>query len=268
MQINIIGLGNVGKTLARMFVDKRLANIAGVYNRTRANGLSGLDFIGQGRLCESIEDLPKADLTFITTSDDIISSISQEYAHNINLDKGSIVVHCSGVLPANCMQELRVKGCYICSIHPMHSFIDPSISLGTYPGTYCAIEGDEQAIPIVADLFAKIGSKLIRVATDKKPLYHAAGVIAANYLLTVAEQALTCLHGAKVNADDALNLVTSLMHSAISNLAAKKSPAAALTGPIKRGDLQTINMHIDAFPNANLKDFYEFMLEKTKDIIV
>ncbi len=267
MQINIIGLGNVGQTLAKMLVDLKLANIAGIYNRTEEKALAGIKFIGQGKYCKSISALPRADLTFITTADDFIEKASFEYSLNNNLQAGSIVVHCSGVLPASCMHVLQEKGFYICSIHPMHSFVDPHVSLQKYPGTYCAIEGDKVAIDVVSQLFAALGSKIIRVASDSKPLYHAAGVFASNYLLTLSEQALRCLHAAQIVEDDALGLVVSLMQSTINNLSVKKSPESALTGPVKRGDFATIDKHLDALSNINLKDFYTFMLEKTKDLV-
>lgn len=267
MLVNIIGLGKVGATLAKLFVDNAIAEIAGVYNRSEDNGLQGIKFIGQGEYYNSITSLPKADITFITTTDEVISSISAEYATNCNLQAGSIVVHCSGTLAASCMEVLRNKGCHICSIHPMHSFADPNISVQKFVGTYCAIEGDKLALDLVSSLFIAIGAKVINVASNNKPLYHAAGVFASNYLLTLAEQALNCLHFAQVKEDDALGLLINIMHNTMSNLAVKKSPSAALTGPLKRGDFATIEAHVSAFTDEQSRDFYKFLLEKTKDLV-
>lgn len=267
MLINFIGLGNVGKTLARMFVDKKLASIVGIFNRTEENALAGIEFIGQGNFYKDIAMLPQADVTFITTVDNYIVDASREYALNRHISPGSVVVHCSGVLPASCMDVLRNKNCYICSVHPMHSFIDPNVSLQKYPGTYCAVEGDKEAIDKVSAIFIAIGSKLISVASDKKPLYHAAGVFASNYLLTLAEQSLSCLRGAEIAENDALGLVAALMQSTIANLLVKKHPVAALTGPLKRGDFATINTHLNSFVDEKSKDFYKFMLDKTKDLV-
>lgn len=267
MLINIIGLGNVGKTLARLFVDNKLAEIAGVYNRSQKNGLEGISFIGQGVYYQDIKYLPKADITFITTADAIIANASAEYALNCNLQSGSIVVHCSGTLASTCMNALREKGCYICSIHPMHSFIEPYISAQNFTGTYCAIEGDKLAVDLVSSLFTAIGAKVINVATDKKPLYHAAGVFASNYLLTLAEQALNCLHKAQVKEEDALGLLLNVMQSTINNMVAKKKPSSALTGPLKRGDFATIEAHINAFTDDESREFYKFMLYKTMDLV-
>lgn len=267
MLVNIIGLGNISKTLARLFVDNNLFSIAGIYNRTESKALSGIEFIGQGTYCKSIAELPTANLTFITTSDIFIKEASDEYSLNKNLIAGSIVVHCSGVLPASCMDAIRQKGCYICSVHPMHSFIDPVVSLQKYSGTYCAIEGDREATDIVSKLFVAIGSKVINIASDKKALYHAAGVFASNYLLTLANQALDCLYAAHVTKDDAVGIITSLMQSTVNNLLIKKNPSSALTGPLKRGDFATVNAHLLAFEDEDIKDTYKFMLDKTKKLL-
>lgn len=267
MLANIIGLGNVGKTLAKLFIDNNLVEIAGIYNRSEENGLNGIRFIGQGVYHQDIKSLPRADITFITTADDFIAKASTEYALNSNLQPGSIVAHCSGALTASCMDGLREKGCYICSIHPMHSFIEPAVSVQKFKGTYCALEGDKRASDLVSSMFTAIGAKVINVSSDKKLLYHTAGVFASNYLLTLAEQALKCLHLAQVNEEDALGLLINIMQSTINNLAVKKLPSVALTGPVKRGDSATIEAHLNALTDEKIKDFYKYMLAKTMDLV-
>jgi predicted short-subunit dehydrogenase-like oxidoreductase (DUF2520 family) len=57
------------------------------------------------------------------------------------------------------------------------------------------------------------------------------------------------------------------MQNTINNLAAKKKPSAALTGPLKRGDFSTIEAHKKAFADEKAKEFYEFMLSKTMDLV-
>ena len=165
-KLNIIGLGNVGQTLARLFVQNGLATIVGVYNRDQARALSGIAFIGQGEYYDDVTQLPHADITLITTSDSMIASMSQQYSLNKNLQPGDIILHCSGVLASDSISILRAKGCHVCSVHPMHSFINPSISLHKYPGTYCAFEGDDKAADVVIKLFAQIGSIIFKVIKE------------------------------------------------------------------------------------------------------
>ena len=268
MQINIIGFGKLAQTLARLIIDNKLACIAGIYNRTRSNAEKNIHYVGNPQIYDSVLELPHANLTFITTADDCIVEMATQYAANPNLQVGDVVVHCSGVLASSCMQVLQDKGCRVCSVHPMHSFIDPETSIKKYAGTYCAIEGDSVAVEAATRLFTAIGSKVFEVDRESKPLYHAAGVFASNYLLTLAAQSLSCLEEAQVADEDALNLVVSLMQSTLNNLATKKSARDALTGPLRRGDHVTIQKHLHAFSKAAERDFYQLLAERTKDLLL
>lgn len=268
MQINIIGFGKLAQTLARLIVKNKLASIAGIYNRTKASAEKNISFIGNPQIVDSVEDLPHADITFITTADDSIVDMAIKYAENPHLQVGDVVLHCSGVLASSCLQILAEKGCKVCSVHPMHSFIDPEVSVQKYAGTYCAVEGDSTAVDVVKRLFTELGSKVFEVDRESKPLYHAAGVFASNYLLTLASQSLSCLDQAQVDDEDALNLVVGLMQSTLNNLATKKSARDALTGPLRRGDNVTIQKHLHAFAKTEEREFYELLAERTKDLLL
>lgn len=268
MLVNIIGLGKVGQTLAKLLVEHKLATIAGLYNRDAGDIQSRLDFIGEGEYTNNVESLPCANLTLITVVDSCISEVAASYALNPNIQPGDIVAHCSGVLPSTCLQALKHRGVEICSIHPMHSFVDPHLSIQKYAGTLCAIEGDNAAIMVVQKLFTAFGSQVFTVAKNHKALYHAAGVFASNYLLTLVAQSLNCLQEAKVGQEDAFNLVVSLMQSTLNNLVTKKSARDALTGPLKRGDHATLQKHLQAFTSLEEQYFYTVLAKRTKELLM
>jgi predicted short-subunit dehydrogenase-like oxidoreductase (DUF2520 family) len=268
MLMNIIGSGNVAQTLGKLFVNCGLVEIGGIYNRTSKKAFDAIQFIGQGTFYKSSAELPSADITLITTADDNIKEAANSYCLNKNIKPGQIVAHCSGVLSSDCMISLRDRGCFLASIHPMRSFIQPSLSVNEYSGTYCALEGDKAATDILRELFTSIGSNIYEINKEKKALYHAAGVFASNYMLTLSEQALNCLEEASVDKDVAISLVVSLMQSTLTNLANTKSPKAALTGPIKRGDTVTIEKHLAAFSDKSQRELYETLLAATNKLLV
>ena len=268
MLVNIIGLGRVGQTLARLLVEHRLANIAGLYNRDAEDIQSRLDFIGEGEYFNNLATLPRADLTLITVVDSCIGEVAASYALNPNIKFGDVVAHCSGVLPSTCLEVLKQRGVEICSIHPMHSFVDPQISMQKYLGTLCAIEGDPGAVTVVQELFVAFGSEVFTVDKNRKALYHAAGVFASNYLLTLVAQSLNCLQEAKVAQEDAFNLVVSLMQSTLNNLVTKKSARDALTGPLQRGDHATLQKHLQAFTSVEEQHFYTILAKRTKELLM
>jgi predicted short-subunit dehydrogenase-like oxidoreductase (DUF2520 family) len=149
--------------------------------------------------------------------------------------------------------------CLIASAHPMRSFANPGLSVTTYQGTYCSIEGNEKALPTCFKLFADIGSITYKLKGDKKSLYHCAGVIASNYLVSLCYAANGCLLDAGVDEEIAINLVLSLMQGTLKNLQATLSPEKSLTGPIQRGDQLTIRKHLEALPNRKLSELYRIL---------
>ena len=261
--VNIIGAGKLGKTIARLLVDNKLVKIAGVHNQNAESSLTAIKFIGEGKYFSDIKSLPLADITFITVPDDHICATSIKISRDGNIKPGSIFIHCSGVLTSEIISAVKVKEALIASIHPMKSFSDPALSVENYAGTYCAMEGDAEALRILEPLFKSIGSHTYKIAKDKKSLYHAAGVFASNYLVTLSQQALNCFREAGVEDQMAFNIVMSLMQGTLTNIEKLRSPSEALTGPIKRGDGSTIKSHLSALTDAKQRAIYSILGQAT-----
>ncbi|WP_419421579.1 DUF2520 domain-containing protein (plasmid) [Legionella sp. D16C41] len=105
------------------------------------------------------------------------------------------------------------------------------------------------------------------ISSDKKTKYHASGVIASNYLVTLCHQAQKCLEGTGIAPELAMKIVTNLMKGTVDNLATTLSTEKSLTGPIKRGDNKTILSHLSAIEdNEQLSNFYRLMGILTLDI--
>jgi predicted short-subunit dehydrogenase-like oxidoreductase (DUF2520 family) len=254
--VNIIGAGCLGKTIGYLLVKNQLVQIGAIHNTSRESALNAIQFIGDGEYCPSIATLPAADITLIATPDDLISSTCAMLGKSKYLKQGSIVLHCSGSLTTDALIAAKEKGCYLASIHPMRSFANPKLSISQYPGTYCAMEGDAEARVTIRCLFDAIGSITYEIEKEKKSLYHAAGVFAANYLVTLAQQAFLCLQEVGIEKKMAMNVIANLMSSTVTNLEKTQSPQESLTGPIKRGDSSTIHQHLRSLANLEQKKLY------------
>ncbi len=254
--VNIIGAGHLGKTIGHLLVRHRLVKIGSICNRSEISTTNAIKFIGQGKVCPNISELPPADITFITTPDDLISATCEELSRNPFIEKGGIVLHCSGSLTSDALISIKKKGCYVASVHPMRSFAKPELSVEEYRGTYCAIEGDKEALPNIQSLFNSIGSITYEIDKRKKSSYHAAGVFASNYLVTLAQQALSCMKDAGVEEEMAMHVITNIMRGTVSNLEKTLSPEQSLTGPIKRGDVSTIMKHMESFTDREQQHLY------------
>lgn len=261
--VNIIGAGHLGKTIGHLLVKHHLVRIGAICNRSEISVTEAIKFIGQGKYCPSITELPPADITFITTPDDLISTTCEVLSKNPLIKIGSIVLHCSGSLTSDALISIKEKGCFIASAHPMRSFAKPELSVDQYTGTYCAVEGDKDALPKVHSLFNSIGSITYEIDKTKKSSYHAAGVFASNYLVTLAQQALLCMKEAGVENEMAMQVITNIMRGTVSNLEKTLSPAQSLTGPIKRGDITTIMKHIASLTDIEQRHLYSVLGKAT-----
>lgn len=265
-RFNIIGAGRVGKTLARLIALKNIGKINSVYNRTQAEALKSVAFIGDGRAVSALLDVQPADITFITTPDDYIESTCEELLSFNRLQLNSIIAHCSGTRSSDVLAAAKKAGCETASVHPIHSFAHPATSLSLFRGTYCGIEGS--ATHTMQLLFESLGAKTFPISKENKALYHAAGVFAANFLVTLYHSATECLHYSNVDHEVAHEITLSLMQNTLANLEMLKSSSAALTGPIKRGDTATVGLHVDALNNKDdrLKNLYAALGKKTIEL--
>lgn len=262
-RINIIGCGNLGKTLGHLLVKNQVATIGSVCNSSKASTLDAINFMGQGKYSPSIDELEPADLILITTPDDLIAPICKKLSHNPFIKQGSLVLHCSGSLASDILVPMKEKGCYLASVHPMRSFSKPELSIQHYAGTYCAVEGDEEALPKVHALFQAIGSMTYAINKKQKSLYHASGVFASNYVVTLAEQALSCMNKAGIEHETAMSLIINLMRGTLSNLETTLSPERSLTGPIQRGDVSTLMKHLESLIDEEQRLLYSVLGEAT-----
>lgn len=247
LKINFIGCGRVGQTLAKLFSMIPHIEIGGVVTTSLTTAEKAIQFIGAGIAFNDFQKLPQADIYFITTSDQHVATVAQQLAH-LSLSPSTIVAHCSGALNSSILAPL---GCAIASIHPIKSFACPHISVATFSGTYCAIEGIEYAVQQLSALFTLLGAKVTRIKKESKNVYHAASVLANNYLVTLHAHATQSYLTAGIDPGIATLLVTQLMEGALDNL--KSMPHhIALTGPIQRGDIDTIKKNINGLSQAQV----------------
>lgn len=262
LSVNLIGAGKLGKTIGALITQHKAAMIKGVVTNSPLHSRQAIEFIGEGCVYPTIQSLPHANITLIATPDDAIVDCGKLLSSNDSLMKGDIVLHCSGSLSSTHLFELESRGCLVASVHPMRSFNNPKLSVDDYPGTYCAIEGSAEGLPLLTELFTKIGSITFTIDKEKKSLYHSANVIASNYLLALAQEALDCLSDAGVNQSTAMPAINSLMRSTLSNLDNSLSPKDALTGPIQRGDIATVQKNLAALSNPFQQQLYGMLGKK------
>ena len=233
MRVAIVGAGRVGRALGRL---ARRAGIAvgPVSCRTRERAEEACAFIGGG---EPGTEPRGAELTLICVPDGEIAGTGAR----LTAPAGAVVAHTCASRGADLLRPRRPAG----AMHPLRSFADPALAAERFAGTACAVDGDPEAVEALDAFVRAIGGTPLRVRTDRKALYHAGAVFASNYVVAALEAALRLLEDAGVPRAEGLRALLPLAEGTLENVKAVGIPAA-LTGPIERGDVETVKRHADA----------------------
>ena len=236
--LNLVGAGHVGKVLGRLLSAPGGYVVQDVLTRSPTSARAALDFIGAGRACVDLAALRPADVWLLAVNDDQITPMAAALAQAHDL-KGAVVFHCSGAKASGELQALADQGALVASVHPIRSFADPDAVARDFAGTFCGIEGAAQALARLAPAFEAIGARLVPIDAAAKTVYHAAAVFASNYLTTVLDAALRAWQAAGVPEAIARELGRPLASETMANVF-RLGPAAALSGPVARGDHATV----------------------------
>jgi predicted short-subunit dehydrogenase-like oxidoreductase (DUF2520 family) len=152
---------------------------------------------------------------------------------------GAMVLHLSGACTLAELEKLRVdrRDVELGSLHPLQSLPSVDAGLARLPGSWCAVDGPES----VDRLALSLGMRPFRVEDAHRAAYHAAATIASNHLVALLGQVTRVAEAAGVPPEAFLPLVG----ATLDNVAAF-GPAAALTGPVARGDADTVTRHLGA----------------------
>jgi predicted short-subunit dehydrogenase-like oxidoreductase (DUF2520 family) len=237
--MTIVGCGNVGKTLGRLWTQSGTVSIQCVLNRSAVSSQNAVDFIGAGAPITEWAAIPASDIFMLSVSDDAVRTCVSQLCGTGVLRTGNLVFHCSGALSSDCLSETQQYGAVVGSVHPVKSFANVQAACDSFAGTYCAIEGDAPALEVLNSLFELIGGILFSVEAAQKTIYHAGAVIVCNYFVALLEAGLRCYEKAGIERAVAYKVIRPFVQGTLDNVFALDT-ARALSGPIARGDLALI----------------------------
>ncbi len=260
-QLSIIGAGSVGTALACL-AHRAGYDVVAVASRRMESSRRACRMLGRDvAVAEATEAAERGDLVLITTPDDAIAEVCRTLADAGAFRPDSVVAHCSGALSSNVLAPAREQcGVHVGSVHPMQTFPNAASALSRFAGTWCFVEGDPPAISELRDLFTAIGGRVEQISTAKKALYHAAAVVACNYLVALLEAAGELAEHAGIDRARANAAMQPLVEATVEN-ARRLGPAQALTGPVARGDVETVRQHLAAIEpvSSELAALYRLM---------
>lgn len=240
----IMGAGVVGTALAARLVRAGIP-VTGLHGRQvelsdAARAISGV--------VASTGDIPPifsdSDVVVISVRDERVPEVAERLVREKLLRPGQVLLHTSGANPAKSMlQVARPHVRAIGTLHPLVSFADPRVAVENLQQVAFGIEGDEPAKQAAKTIVRALGARAVFLEAENLPLYHAGAVVASNYVVALADMAQTLLVKAGVPQDQALPALIPLLSSVVQNLAQLGLPGA-LTGPVERGDVSSVEQHL------------------------
>jgi len=269
MRIGFVGGGKVATAFGRYLHAHGLA-VAGYYDRHEDKLLHACRMTG-AHACQSAAEVAQmSDMVLITTRDDQIEGVCRELADHGVIRKDHLVGHMSGAHASLILHDAARQGAAIFSLHPLQAFAQEEKALADLPGTYFSIEGTDPRLASVEEIMATTGNRFFRLLPEHKRLYHLSACIFSNYLVTLMACGLEALSHSGIRPEDGFAAMMPLIQGTMDNIS-RLGPAKSLTGPIARGDVTTIEAHLNAMADpslASLRRFYAFMGLKTLDLAI
>ena len=250
-QVSIIGTGRLGTALAIALVQQGYSIGALVARRResakRAAALLRPFLDGPSRVMavKELVDLPAPEVLLIATPDDQIAKVAQSLAKlDWDTSRRSTVLHTSGALSSAVLAPLREKNWSTGSLHPLASVSEPKAGARLLRGAFWCVEGDKRAVRLGRTIVADLDGKSFSISSGKKPLYHAAAVMASGNVTALFDLAIEMLSECGLNRKQSQDALTPLLVSAVRNLE-ELDPSRALTGTFARGDIETVKRHLE-----------------------
>jgi predicted short-subunit dehydrogenase-like oxidoreductase (DUF2520 family) len=251
--VSVIGLGNWGSSLARAL---RIAGVGlheVIVPSVRAVGGHAarslpLTTLDRAQL--------KADVLWLCVPDAEIPRVTNRLLKRVGSRGlvGQIVVHSSGALSAQVLQAAVRAGASVASAHPVMSF--PTRVPVSLQGVPFGVEADAGSRRILNAIIRQIGGRPFAIKAASKVLYHAVGVLSSPLLVSHLAAAQNAAALAGFNPRQARRLIEPIVRATLDNFFLRGA-GKSFSGPIARGDVQTIDLHLQALkPHPMLAGVY------------
>lgn len=252
MNVGFIGAGKVGSGFGRYLRAKGIS-VSGYLDLDHDVSLRA-SLAVEGSCFDTMDALLEAsDVIMITTPDDAICETCIHLSEARLFSSHHLIGHMSGAATCDLLQSAADKGACVFSLHPLQAFANVESVVKQLESTYFGLEVNESEPEILMFIMKSLGNPYFKLTSDQKANYHMAAVIVSNYLTTLMDFGLTIFEKAGISREKGWQALMPLVMGALQNMS--HHPAEeALTGPIARGDVSTIQKHLQALnedPNAD-----------------
>lgn len=247
LRFAVIGAGRLGASLALALRAKgpRLLGYTSATPTGLAKAQGWLGGTPAATLQELVGHAP--DLYFVTVPDSELESVASRLSDLLEPTRVQTVIHTSGATSVEVLRPCALKGATTLKFHPLQTFADPPQASSRFKGAAVAITPDD------SDSASEMGLALARMldmrpfmlADEDRTLYHAAATLACNYFVTLEHLANALFVESGLPRGEALQMFLPLVSATLENVETKGT-VDALTGPLSRGDVETVADHLAA----------------------
>ncbi len=255
MNIGFIGAGKVGFSLGRYLSGKGV-RIAGYASRRESSALRAAAFTGSKAFSRPEELIRQCDCVLLTVPDDAIAKVWNDLRQADIA--GKIFCHCSGSLSSDIFHGAEERGAGGCSLHPLAAVPDLYHSHTLLADAVFTLEGAPEARDALYRLVSGLGNPVYVLDKAMKTRYHCAAVFVSNFSTALASVGAELFRSCGLEQADGplfqlmLNNVRSVCEYGVVH---------ALTGPVERGDAQTVGRHL-ACLSAEDRQLYALLARK------
>ena len=247
MRIGIIGAGRVGASFVSALPEQVIGITGSTAEKTREQAARyGVQPYEQGE-----QLLVDCDVVLLLVRDDALQPVSQSLADKLAHRRDVVfsahtVLHGSGAAAVSVLQSLAALGIHTGSLHPLQSF--PAPSAAALQHIYMAVDGDDTAISQAKQIASMLHSQSFYVPANERALYHGAACFCSNYVVTAVAAAQALMSRWTDTPEDAGKALMPLFAGTAGNIQSQVLARHALTGPIARGDIGTVQKHLACMP--------------------
>lgn len=246
LRVGVVGAGRVGAVLGAALrrAGHEVTAVAAVSDLSRLRAEALLPGVPARSTPETVVD---ADLALLAVPDDVLPGLAAALVADGSLHAGQFVVHPSGRHGIEVLRPARDVGAIPLALHPVMTFTGTSVDLARLEDCPFGVTSDDAVRPVAEALVVEMGGEPVWVPEQVRGLYHAAVSFGANYLMAVVRESIDLLSRAGMEHPE--QLMAPLLSASLDN--ALRHGDAALTGPVARGDADTVGEHLRRLQQAS-----------------
>jgi predicted short-subunit dehydrogenase-like oxidoreductase (DUF2520 family) len=245
LRVGVVGTGRVGSALgaalARAGHEIVAASAVSATSRARAERM-----LPGAEILPADEVIAVADFVLLAVPDDALRPLVAGLADTGAWREGLLVAHTSGAQGITALDPAAARGVLALALHPVMTFAGRPEDVDRIAGATFGVTAPDELRPVAELLVVEMGGEPVWVPESARPLYHAALSIGSNHLVTLVNDALSLLDNAGIERSQ--QLLAPLLSASLDN--ALRLRDAALTGPVARGDIATLQRHRRALDDA------------------